>query len=355
MKKRVFLFGGATLGLVAVIGLASVLAGGCGASKSSYATYATAAETMAASYTPEAYNRAAGWGGAEMAAVQAADYDGEYDGKAYEVNDSGGFSENGADTIKNPAVSGRKLIRQVSMDVETEQFEELVAAINGKITELGGYSEQSDVTGNRLDYRGEPVPRYASITARIPSDKLDSFLDSVEKGGNVTDKSESVTDVTLQYSDVESRKKSLEIEQERLWALLEKAESVDAIISLEERLSDIRYQMESMESQLRLYDNQVDYSTVHLSINEVKKYTQAAPETLGGRIKNGFGDNLLRMGEALTEGFIGIVTLSPFWLPPVAILAIVLIFVHKNLNRKKRNNNTADGKTNTDNEKKTEN
>ena len=62
------------------------------------------------------------------------------------------------------------------------------------------------------------------------------------------------------------RKKSLEIEQERLWALLEKADSLDAVVALEARLSEIRYELESYTSQLRLYDNQVDYSTVSIYI-----------------------------------------------------------------------------------------
>ena len=92
--------------------------------------------------------------------------------------------------------------------------------------------------------------------ARIPADRLDRFVETVESAGNVTSKQEQVTDVTLQYSDTESRKKSLEIEQERLWALLEKAESLDAVVALEARLSEIRYELESYTSQLRPYDNQ---------------------------------------------------------------------------------------------------
>jgi len=57
---------------------------------------------------------------------------------------------------------------------------------------------------------------------------------------------------------------------------------------LEKRLSDIRYELESMESQLRLYDNQVDYSTVTISIDEVNQFTPTAPETVGQRIGSGF-------------------------------------------------------------------
>ena len=54
------------------------------------------------------------------------------------------------------------------------------------------------------------------------------------------------------------------MEQDRIWALLEKADTLDAVIALEKRLSEIRYDLESMESQLRLYDNQVEYSILRL-------------------------------------------------------------------------------------------
>ena len=63
-------------------------------------------------------------------------------------------------------------------------------------------------------------------------------------------------DVTLRYVDVDSHKKALETEQERLLALLEKAENVEDIITIENRLSDVRYELENYESQIRLLDNQ---------------------------------------------------------------------------------------------------
>lgn len=97
----------------------------------------------------------------------------------------------------------------------------------------------------------ERSSRCSNLTARIPENKLDAFLTEVSGQGNVTYKNESVQDVTLQYTDITSRKKTLQMEQDRLWELLEKAESIDAVIALESRLSEVRYQLESIESQLR--------------------------------------------------------------------------------------------------------
>ena len=108
------------------------------------------------------------------------------------------------------------------------------------------------------------------MTVRIPAQQLDAFLSSVSEVSNVISRNDSVSDVTLQYVDMESHKKALTAEQDRLLELLEQAESVEDIITIESRLSDVRYQIESMESQLRTLQNQVSYSTVYLDIQEVE-------------------------------------------------------------------------------------
>lgn len=234
--------------------------------------------------------------------------------------------------------SGRKLIRNVNLSVETVEFDQLLKSLTDQVGTLGGYVEQSDISGNSLNYRNEPSNRYASLTVRIPLDKVDGFIAEVEKGGNVTNKSESTQDVTLQYSDLESRKKSLTVEQDRIWALLEKADTLEAVISLESRLSEIRYELESMESQLRMYDNQVEYSTVYLNINEIRDPAEFTPTKQVGtmeRIQNGFSQNLKAITQGLTNFFIWLVTSSPFWIP-LAVIALAVMVVVRRRNRKLR-------------------
>ena len=230
--------------------------------------------------------------------------------------------------------AGRKLIRTISMNVETDEFEALVSELQAKITQLGGYVEQSDMSGSRMSSSGKPVTRFANMTVRIPVSQMNSFVNTVETNGNVTDKSETTQDVTLQYSDLESRKKSLEIEQEKLWEFLEKAESVDTVITLQQRLSEIRYQLESMESQLKLYDNQVDYSTIYLDIREVTIFTPASAESALTRISKGFTNNFKALQIAAMEFFIGVITTIPLWFPIVLIAGIVVFFLRKSRKKK---------------------
>lgn len=230
-----------------------------------------------------------------------------------------------ANTIQ-PVATSRKLIRNVNLNVETTEFDTLLASISNSVTSLGGYLETSDISGTSISTAYEQQ-RYASLTARIPSNQLDGFIAQVDAQGNVTNKSESTQDVTLQYSDVESRKKSLTIEQERLWALLEKADSVDAVIALESRLSEIRYQLESFESQLRAYDNQVDYSTVYLSIHEVKVFTPTSPDSVLTRMQKGFQKSLDDVGNGLLNFSVWFVSSLPVLIVLAMIITVLLMIV----------------------------
>lgn len=258
--------------------------------------------------------------------------------------------------ISGIADTGRKLIRDVDMNVEAEDFDGVLSRITSGIKDMGGYIESSNVSGISVNSRGDSQQRHAQIKARIPAHKLDGFVKTVEEAGNVTSRQEQVTDVTLQYSDVESRKKSLEIEQERLWALLEKADSLDAVVTLESRLSDIRYQLESYTSQLRLYDNQVTYSTVSIYMEEVKDVTlltPAVPDSVGTRIQKGFTRSLNSLEEAGIELIVWFASNSPMLLVLAVVIAAAALVVRR-VGRKARRGSRQDhpgdyGKNRSDN------
>lgn len=233
----------------------------------------------------------------------------------------------------SPAPVERKLIRNVSMNLETREFDALTKSISDAVTFFGGYIEQADVSGNSLYWSGERSSRYSNITARIPENKLDAFLTEVSGQGNVTYKNESVQDVTLQYTDITSRKKTLQMEQERLWELLEKAESVDAVIALEARLSEVRYQLESIESQLRTLDNQIVYSTVYLSIQEVQVLTSTDPDTIPVRIQKGLSRSFNTLKISSVDFLVWFISSLPILAVFAVLVFIAIIILKKPLKR----------------------
>lgn len=239
--------------------------------------------------------------------------------------------EEAADT----AVADRKLIKTVNMDVETREYDKLLSAVENKVAELGGYIESLDAY-NGSTYYSYRSTRNANLTIRIPKDRLEEFQNTVSELGNVTSRSENVQDVTLTYVDLQSHRDALRTEQERLLQLLEQAESVEDIITIEQRLSDVRYQLESMESQLRSYDNRVDYSTVYLYIDEVEVYTPVEEETVWERISTGFVDSLKNIGEGLKEAAIWFVIHIPYLVIWAIVIAVIVLILKKIKKRTKR-------------------
>lgn len=232
----------------------------------------------------------------------------------------------------------RKLIRTVDLNLETENYDELIKGLEQEINELGGYIEYKDAYHGDYNSRVNGYRnRHANITARIPAKKLDEFTGRVAQIGNITYESESVEDVTLQYVDLSSHKKMLLTEQERLMTLLENAETMEDIIAIEGRLSEVRYQIESMESQLRTFDNQVDYSTVHINVEEVERYTPQPEKGAWDRIKNGFSENVYRVTNGIKNFIIEFVIAIPVLLVWAVVITVGVILVRVVLKKKYKN------------------
>jgi hypothetical protein len=297
------------------IGLQAALLTACGSSGST--------ETGAAYATTTAYDYD---GGAEY--YEEAAYDDAAVEESVDVEAAQTYSED------------RKLIKTVDISLETENYDSLLSGLETKVTELGGYIESrysSNSSYQNPSYSGSRELRYTSMTVRMPKDKLDTFLDSVSEQTNVVSISENVEDVTLQYVDMESHKKALATEQERLLELLEQAQTVEDIISIEDRLSQVRYQIESMESQLRTYDNKIDYSTVYLTINEVEQYSPTEGETIGERIRNGFLDSMEGVKDGVTEFAIWFVVKLPYlvvWAIVIAVIVFIFSKIRKHIRKK---------------------
>ena len=145
---------------------------------------------------------------------------------------------------------------------------------------------------------------------------------------------ESTQDVTLEYVDLESHKKVLITEQGRLLELLEQAESIEDILVLEERLSQVRYELESMESQLRTYDNLIDYSTVYLSISEVEQLTPVKEVSALERMGSGFLNSMRNLKDFLADFLIGFVIGLPYILF-LAALVIASVFLVRRIRKRK--------------------
>lgn len=225
----------------------------------------------------------------------------------------------------------QKLIKTVTMEAETEDLDTLLDQLDTRIGELGGYVEYRNV------YNGSAYASYrnrsADLTIRIPATDLGAFVGHVEGISNIISVNESQDDVTLQYVDTQSRIEALEVEQERLLELLAKAETMSDLLEIEQRLTEVRYDLESTTSQLRVLENLVSYATVELEIREVEVLTEVEEQTVWQRMGAGFMENLRNMGQGLTDLCVWAVTYSPQLLIFAGVICLIVWLCRRSIRK----------------------
>lgn len=187
--------------------------------------------------------------------------------------------------MESPApVSGQKLIRRASLEMETTDFEATNAAVEDLVTKMGGYMETSDLRNSRSGYR------YANYTIRIPTAQFTEFLNQAGDLCHETWRSVSQEDISEVYYDTQGRLNTQQIKLERLQELLKKAETMEDIITIESAISETEQQIDNLSGTLRHYDGKVDYATVELSLSEVYKYSnvEEVPDSFASRLSNSF-------------------------------------------------------------------
>lgn len=248
-----------------------------------------------------------------------------------------------------------KIIYTANVDLETLEFEETISALYKLIEANGAFIETSSVSGTNYNakyYYGYSTYRTAYFTIRVPKENFSGLTGALSSIGNVTQSRTSADNITASFLDTESRLKAYRTEESNLLEMMEKADTVEDMITIQDRLSWIRYEIESLTSQLKNWQNRVDYSTLNLNITEVKEYTEEPVEekTFGEEIRDGFNSSVKWLKQALRDIVVFIVSSLPVLVLPIIILipaAIILIIVLlsvKSRKKKKAQKAEAEGK-----------
>lgn len=246
-----------------------------------------------------------------------------------------GLTSSGSTSSAPETPANQKLVRKVWLDAETDDLDALLQQIDQKISALSGYAESREV------YNGSATAakryRRATLTVRIPVAQLDQFVSHVTELSNITSSNETADDITLKYVATQSRITALQTEHDRLLELLSKAENMADLLKIEERLTDVRAELEEVTSQLKLYDNMVDYSTIYLELSEVKEYTDTTePETVWQRIGKGFMQSLEDLGEFFTELFVFLVVGIPYFIIIGVVIVVVVLVIKRRRKKEKK-------------------
>ena len=291
---------------VCVVGYGAFATGqiGLGAKSSSPAAYYSADSTAAVMAA----------GGVDRAAVDspmAADY--SLDTMALESSADNGtavFSEDDAAAAAHSTDSASaKIIYTANLSLESKDYDAARAALDAALQAAGGYLESSS------EYSGTDDSRSVSLTYRVPQENYDSFLAAIAEAGNVTYKNQQADDVTAQYLDVETRLENLKAQRTRLQQLQQQADNLSDLLEIESSLTDVQSQIESWQSQMDWYSDQVEQCTVYVSLSEVSTYSPPS-EGFGSRIVSAFADGWQNFVDGVQQLA---VTLAGAW--PVVVIA----------------------------------
>lgn len=226
-------------------------------------------------------------------------------------------------------LGSRKIIKNANITFETKAYDEFIRSLKDKINVNGGYIQAQESRGEGV-YETS-VSRYSRLTVRIPAKSYNSFMESLQGLGSIVNINETQDDITMSYIDTESRIKALETEYDALITLLEKSESVRDIIDLQSRISEIIYKLDSYKSQLRKYDDLIEYCTVKIYVSEVERETQDIKVmSFGEKITSGLSNSLEDISKDLSDFAVWFIVSLPYiliWAVIIALIVIVLKFI----------------------------
>lgn len=227
---------------------------------------------------------------------------------------------------KDVNVDVRKITKTADIRVEVKVLDDFIRIIKDEVNKANGYVSSED----KSVYDSSSS---CTLVIKVPAEKLDSFVDLIDANSTVTSQQVNSDDISAQYVDTEARIKSLEAEQESLLKLIEKADNLDSIIQLQKRLSEIRSDLDSYKSTKKIMDNQIEYSSITIYINE-KERTVKNDGSFLSEVKEKFLNSVYSIGDFFRGFAIGILGGSPY-IVIIAIVAVIVFKIYKKKNKKK--------------------
>lgn len=246
------------------------------------------------------------------------------------VADDAGAAADGAEA-PIPDSQERMIVYHANLRIVVEDFQNMQQKLQQLVSETGGYIVRENV------HRGEENRVSGEMVARVPQDRFHAFLDQVEAWSvKVRQRAVSGQDVTEQYVDLESRLRSKEAVEQRLFEFMERAEKTEDLLKISENLSSVQEEIERIKGKMKYLENQSALSTVEIHYEESKVFVPEVGEKLElqtwQKTKKGFSDSINMIISFFAHVFIFIVGYSP-----LLLLLLIVIFLIWRLVRKRKN------------------
>jgi hypothetical protein len=225
------------------------------------------------------------------------------------------------ETNKNAEVD-KKIIKEGEIRFRTADVAETRKAIYTSLKKLGGYAAEEQELNS--SYNGE---KQITIHARVPAKNFDQLLTNVsENAESIDSKNIRIKDVTTEYIDVTTRLANKKKLEERYLELLKKGSKISDLLEIENKLTDIRSDIESSQGQLNYMMKQVAYSTIDITFYS-QQTAQDNGQTFGYKIKRALTGGWHTLGSL----FFGFIEWWPIWL-----IVAGLVYLLKRWRKKRR-------------------
>lgn len=194
------------------------------------------------------------------------------------------------------------------------------------VTEAGGRVDSRDETPGTADQAAQ-----SNLTVRIPADDFEQVLGELKALGTVNNLSISAVDVTAQAADLDARTKALQASVDRLLALMASATTTADLLAAETSLSERQAELDGLVAQRDALADQVDFSSVFVSIVAPGTVAPGAPTDFWGGVVTGWNALVAAAG-----GLVVIVGVLLPWLLPLALIAAVVVLIVRSSRRRAR-------------------
>ncbi|MBR2188154.1 MAG: DUF4349 domain-containing protein [Eubacterium sp.] len=305
----------------------------CGSSKNSASYNGTGSAATEAAYDGD-YGTPS-YAAADDVAEEAA-WDEDWEAETADAIDSD-MPADGDETSEKEYKNLDKIVYSCYVDLQTLEYDKSVSALKAAIKSSGGIIQSETERDNDYNwYYSEDGSRSANnraldMTVRIPSDKYDAFVASLEDYGKVLSKTQNADNISKTYNDTSTYISSLETEQKRLLEMMDKAETIEDMMAVEERLTEVQRQLNQHKTTLEAMDMDLAYSTVTLNLQEVQKIANdpVPSDSFGTRVKKAFHNAWTAFAEFWEDFLFAMIYLLPAILVIGFIIWLVLFLTRK--------------------------
>lgn len=185
-----------------------------------------------------------------------------------------------------PALAPR-VVRTASLrlTVPRDGFQAAVDDVRTLVAGLGGF-----VVGSSASQGGRGRLVQGSITVRVPGRAYDEAVRALGRVGRLEGMRDEAREVSQEFVDLEARRRHLEAVERQLLALLDRADTVPAALSVQSQLNETQLQLEQVRGRLRFLDDQTTYATITLTLRE--RGVAPAPAGRGWGVGDAWSDGV---------------------------------------------------------------